>query len=364
MTSKHRAWRLLPVVSAAMGLVLLTMPGCKPSGAAERQAPPAPKPVHVDTVDIDEVDAPVVLHLTGSLRGMKEADLAANAAGRVTKTFVEIGDTIKAGTVVAQLDTSSAALSLEQATVDVSTSKVQDEINKAECARYEQLGASGAISPLEHDQAVAKCKTAPLNLMLSQARQSIAAKNVGDGTIRAPFSGVVSERYVEVGEYVQAQSKVVSIVQSTEVRLQFTVPEANVPAVKMGADVSFLVAAYPDKPFHGTVRFVSGAVRATTRDLVAEAIVDNAEKLLRPGMFADVELSTGTRKLPAVPNASIFERQEKKRVFVVAGGRLEERVLQVGPVVGDELSVEGGVKKGEKVVVGNLANLLNGESVE
>jgi membrane fusion protein, multidrug efflux system len=83
------------------------------------------------------------------------------------------------------------------------------------------------MSDLEYDQATAKCKTAPLSLEAAKARQSMAAKNVGDGTIRAPFAGIISERFVDVGEYVQPSSKVVSISQVAELRLEFTVPEAD-----------------------------------------------------------------------------------------------------------------------------------------
>jgi membrane fusion protein, multidrug efflux system len=187
---------------------------------------------------------------------------------------------------------------------------------------------------------------------------------LSDGTIRAPFAGIVSERYVEVGEYVQAQSKVISLVQSGDLRLELAVPEANIASVTPGADVAFEVAAYPGKTFHGTLRFVSGALRAATRDLVCEAVVKNEEKLLRPGMFADVGVSTGTEKLASVPLSAVFERQEKKRVYVVADGKVEERVLQVGPEVGGRLTARVGLKAGEKVVTSNFSALTNGARVE
>jgi hypothetical protein len=112
------------------------------------------------------------------------------------------------------------------------------------------------------------------------------------------------------------------------------------------------------------VKYISGAVRATTRDLVAEAIVDNQSKKLLPGMFADVSLSMGSEKLASVPLAAVFERQEKKRVFVVVSNRLEERVLQHGPEVDGRLTVRVGVKAGERVVVGKLQGLQNGARVE
>ena len=134
--------------------------------------------------------------------------------------------------------------------------------------------------------------------------------------------------------------------------------------VKQGADVSFTVSAYPTQTFHGAVRFVSGAVRAATRDLVVEAVVENGDKKLYPGMFADVALSTGMRKLPSVPLAAVFERQDKRRVFVVKDGRLEERVLQPGPETNGRLSVESGVKAGESVVTANTDRLINGARVQ
>jgi RND family efflux transporter MFP subunit len=363
MKSHSKSSTIVAVLAVTLGASCPFFAACTRAEGAPGERGKDPL-VRVATAEVIEVSAPILLRLTGSLRGMKEADLAANAAGRVVRTFVERGDEIKQGAIVAQLDTSSAALSLEQARVDVDSQKTQHDINQSECARYEQLKAKGAVSPLEYDQAVAKCKTAPLNLLASQARQNIAEKSVGDGTIRAPFAGVVSERYVEVGEYVQPSSKVVALAVSSDLRLEFVIPEANIAGIAAGADVSFFVAAYPNKVFYGKVRHVSGAVRATTRDLVAEAIVGNGDKLLRPGMFADVSLVTGFRPLPSVPAAAVFERQEKKRVYVVTGGKLEERVLQDGPLVDGRVSVESGVKNGEKVAIGNLANLLNGQSVE
>ena len=350
--------------SWALAFAVLALASCKGNKDTASSDDASAPPVKVESAPAVEIEVPIQLRVTGSLKGLKEAELAANAAGRITKTMVERGDEVKANQVVAQIDTSSASLSLAEARVMVDTSRTQEAINQADCKRTEQLFQSKSISAAEYDNGMAKCKTAPLALKSAEARQSIAAKVIGDGTIRAPFDGIVSERFVDVGEYVQAQSKVIAIAQSTELRLEFTVPEASVADVKIGADASFTVAAYKDKQFHGTVRFVSGAVRASTRDLVVEAIVKNDDKQLFPGMFADVALSTGMRKLPSVPASAVFERLEKKRVMVVKDGRLEERVLQVGPESNGRISVEAGVAVGEPVVTANAAKLTNGARVQ
>lgn len=337
--------------------------GCKrgaPDAAAELKEEPA---LAVTTEAATALDVPISLRLTGTLRGDRETDLAANVSGRVIATSVERGEQVKPSQVLAKVDTRAAALSAADARAQVESIRAQADQASAECERYEQLKARGAISDLEYQQKITQCRTLPLNVQAASARAALAAQNVGDGVIRAPFAGVVSERYVEVGQYVRQDTRVVTIVSMDPLRLELTVPEAQVASVKPGAKLGFTVAAYPGRRFEGEVRFVSGALRASTRDLVAEALVPNAERLLLPGMFADVELVTGAQSLPSVPKRAVVEEDEQSRVFVVVAGRLEERVVALGPGVGDRVSVRRGVKAGEQVVVSDLKGLSNGRKV-
>jgi membrane fusion protein (multidrug efflux system) len=337
--------------------------GCKGSAEATAAAVKEEPPVSVQTEPARVIEVPRTLRLTGTLRGDRETDLAANANGRVLATSVERGEQIKPGQVLAKLDTRAAVLSAADARAQVDSIKAQAGLARIECDRYQQLKAKGAISDLEYQQKIGQCETLPLNVQAASARAALAAQNVGDGIIRAPFAGIVTERYVEVGQFVRQDSRVVTIVSVDPLRLQIAVPEAQVANVKEGAEVSFRVAAYGDRLFTGKVRFVSGALRATTRDLVAEAIVPNAEHLLLPGMFADVELTVGSERLPSVPAAALIERDEQSRLFVVVDGRLEERIVALGPKVGDRASVRRGIKDGEQVVVSDRTGLGNGRKV-
>jgi len=351
----------LPLAAVLVASVFFST-GCKRAEATppEQQRQAA---VEVVTEAASPVDTPRTLRLTGTLRGARETDLAANVAGRVLSIGVERGQTIAKGALIAQVDVRSASLALAEAKVAVQNSKLQETINNADCARYEQLRAGGAVTDLEYDQVTAKCKTAPLNLEAAEARQSIAAKNVGDGAIRAPFAGVVTERFVEVGEYVQASSRVVSIAEVEDLKLEFSVPEQNFPAVKLGAEVSFRVGAYGVEVFAGKVQHISGAVRET-RDVLVEAVVKNPDKKLLPGMFAEVTLSTGSEALPSVPKSATFEANGKTNVFVVKDGALEQRVLQPAPAVNDRIPVRRGVELGEKVVKAYTPELKNGQPVK
>lgn len=244
----------------------------------------------------------------------------------------------------------------------VETTRTQESIHKSDCDRYDKLKAAGVVSDLEYDQVTAKCKTAPLSVEAARARQSVAAKNVGDGVIRSPFAGVVTERFVEVGEYVQASSRVVSLAQVDELKLVFSVPEQNFPDVKQAAEVKFRVGAYGDQTFSGRVVHISGAVR-DTRDVLVEAVVANPDRKLLPGMFAEVQLNIGQETLPALPKSAVFEQNGKLNAFVVKEGLLEQRVLQPAATLGDQVPVRRGLKVGEQVVVAEVDKLDNGQPV-
>jgi membrane fusion protein, multidrug efflux system len=354
--------RRLALVGGLAGSCLFACKAKEPS--ADSASNPSQVAVAVKTEGVVEVEVPRVLRLTGTLRGNQEADIAANANGRVLSRTVERGQSINKGDVLAKLDTRALALSAAEAQAQVRNAQAQESQAQVECQRYEALKAKGAVTDQEYQAKMNQCQTLPLSREAASVRASLAAQNVGDGVIRAPFAGVVTERYVEIGQYLKQDSRVVTLVAVDPIRLELAVPEASVGAVAEGAAVRFRVSAYPERVFEGKIRFVSGALRASTRDLVVEALVDNADKLLRPGMFADAELTVGSRKLPSIAKASIIQRDDSARAYFVAGGHLEERIVSLGPVVGDRVSVERGARAQDQVVIGDLTGLINGQPVQ
>lgn len=339
---------------------MLSVAACRRAPAVVEDDAGAHGPVAVVTADVTEIEVPTLLRVSGNLRGFRETDLAANASGRVVSTSVERGVQVTSGQELAKLDVRAATLNASEANAMAESAKTQEAQARVDCERNEKLLASGSISRAEYDRVAMTCRTLPLTVEATTARARLAAQNVGDGVVRAPFAGVVTERYVEVGQYVRQESRVVTIVSVDPLRLEIAIPEARSGEVKEGAAVSFRVAAFPDDVFHGKLRFVSGAVRSTTRDLVAEALVENADKRLKPGMFADVELAVGTRNAPSIPTASVVTRDGKARAFFVVDGRLEERVLALGPESDARVAILKGAVLGEKVAVNDAAKLSNG----
>lgn len=354
-------------VSAKLLLVWITawsFAGCKPKTVEGSDAPAAKPAVSVETEDVTLMEVPRTLRLTGTLRGDRETDLAANASGRVLSTAVERGAHVKPGQVLAVLDVRALSLSAAEARANASSVRAQQEQAQAECERYEQLKQKGAISDLEYQQKVTQCRTLPLSAEAATARAALAAQNVGDGVIRAPFAGVIAERFIEVGQFVRQDSKVVTIVAVDPIRLELAVPEAEAAKITEGAELDFGVAAHPARRFTGKIRFISGVVRRATRDLIVEAVIENSERLLMPGMFADVALIVGTTQLPSVPQKSLLAADEQARLFVLADGRLEERIVALGPKVGERVSVTRGVALEDKIVVSELSQLSNGQRAE
>lgn len=342
----------------------LMLAACSKTESSGQARKPPVAPVKVDTAPIVERSVPRIVPLTGTLAAELRTELTANATGRVVKTSVERGQQVEQGALLAQLDIRSAAANAAEARASVMSAKTQLDAARAECERYDALVARGAITQQEHARQAASCTQQLAAVAVSQARASTASIAVGDGTIRAPFSGVVTERLVSVGDYVQPSSKVVTLVVSNPLRLRLTVPERRIGAVKEGALVTFAAAALPGRTFSGTVKYLSGEVRPTTRDVIVEATVPNADGALLPGMFVEVSLHAGERKLPVVPKSAVFTTGQERSIYVVEQGRLELRIVKLGVEAGDAFAVEEGAAVGNVVVLHPSPALGDGTPVK
>ncbi|MCP3100797.1 efflux RND transporter periplasmic adaptor subunit [Myxococcus sp. K15C18031901] len=335
--------------STPCALLLLSLSACSRQEAEPAAAPPPPA-IHVDTVTVEAHPMPRALPLTGSLVSNQKSDVAANASGVVIKTFVERGTFVKAGQPLVQLDTRNAVLSQAEARANLGNAQAQQELARSQCERYQKLLDKGAISRDEWEKISSQCKASTGTAEAARARVELAQKTLGDAIVRAPFAGMVDERSVSVGEYVQPNSKVAHVVELDPLRIQLLVGEADIQQIQEGQQVAFDVSAFPRQVFTGTVKYIGPTVRADSRDLVVEAVVDNPDRKLRPGMFATAHLQLTEHALPSVPKATLVVDGETTRLFTVVEGHIEERVVQTGPERDGRVAVVEGVKPGERVV--------------
>ena len=307
---------------------------------------------------------PRYLTLTGTLRGGLESELAADATGRVVQTSCERGQAVKRGQVIVAVDSRKSALAATAAEAQSRVAQSQLEQARRDCDRVKHLFDVGAISQSEFDRQTAACTSQQWSATAAEAQEKSAATMLGDARVRAPFDGVIGERFVSVGQYVQPSTRVASLYSPDPLRLSLTVPEANIASVTVDTSVSFKVSTFGDELFAGQVKYVSPNVREATRDLVVEASVSNADGRLKPGMFAIARVLIDSPSTPVVPSEALAQDDTSTRVFVVVGQEVQERLVQLGESVGDVVALVSGAKAGDSVVLRPAANLHDGARVE
>lgn len=306
---------------------------------------------------------PVVVNLTGSLRPEREARIAAGGPGRVLKIGFDRGTVVKKGDVLAELDVAAASLTAAEAQKSAQNAKVQRESAKRDCERAEQLFKGGAISKSELELRKSQCESADLGVEAAGIRAAIGAQAVREGAVRAPFAGIVEVRSTDVGEYLMPGSPVATLVAVDRLRLEVVVPEAQLARIGLDTSVTFSVAAYPDRRFSAKVSVIGSTVRQSTRDVIVEAIVDNADRALKPGMFTTVEIVAGETKMPVIPKSAVVRRGDASHLFVVVDGRAHERVVKLGPERDGQYGVVRGVAAGDRVIGAPPEGLRNGAAV-
>jgi membrane fusion protein (multidrug efflux system) len=358
--SAARAALFLAIASASLV-------GCKkggqPSGTAN--AAPAPK-LRVETAAVEAAPMPRLVDLSGSLLANEDSDVAAGVGGKVLATYVERGTIVKKGAPLAKLDARLAAAAAREASAQLDTIRAQREQAKADCSRAQQLFDKGAMTKVEFERAQTQCRTSEAQSAAAEARVVSTSTTLEDSTIRAPFSGMVVERAVSAGEYVRPDSKIATLVQIDPLRLELTVPEAQASLVRQGMQVTFRTAAdAPEAPGHkAVIRYVGPAVRKQTRDLVVEAVIENADRSLRPGMFVSARLNLGEAPTPVIPREAARRDGNLVHAFVVTDKRIEDRLVQLGEERSGRLAVLEGLKPGEQVVAKATPELRDGLAVE
>lgn len=330
---------------------------------------------------------PRIVTLSGTLVGGQEAQVAAGAAGKVVATFVERGAHVKKGAVLARLDARALTAQAAQAAADVEAVKAQAAQAQLDCERTERLFEKGAITKADYERAHTQCATTRWSVSAAEARKTLTAEALRDTEILAPFAGMVVERAITAGEYVRPDSRVATLVAVDQLRVEITVPEADIALVKPGLQVSFRAASGDaNRVYTGTLRYVGPAVRRQSRDVVVEAIFKNEANQLKPGMFVTARLPLGEQKLPVVPAKAIRDDGNLKHVYVVVGDRLEDRLVQTGDVApagaaggaqaaggqaggaaaaaAGDVPVVSGIKPGERVVAELTADVRDGARVK
>jgi multidrug efflux pump subunit AcrA (membrane-fusion protein) len=382
-------------------LLTLAAAGCTRSETADAKGRDvAAKPVATAAVLKNSVRRSV--DVVGTLAAVDQVTISSEADGTVRAIVADLGDRVKAGQVLIQLDNEKQRYTYEQQQAALARALAQygapdpqhlpeiektPDVQKAKAdlvqanqafARADELFARTLISQqayddaktavqskqASYDSALQSARNLRASIQGSEATMKLAGRQLRDTEIRAAFDGYVEKRLVNLGELVKAQMPVMAIVRLDPLKVTAELPEKMAPWISDGRPVELRVDAYRDRTFTGTVTRISPVVNAATRAFPFEAVVPNTDAALKPGTFARVHVESGrVDDVLTLPYAALQYRYGVNRVFVVNGDRLALRELQVGERLGDRIEIASGVKEGERVAITDVDTLTDGALV-
>ncbi|HWO19072.1 MAG TPA: efflux RND transporter periplasmic adaptor subunit [Kofleriaceae bacterium] len=346
------SWTIASILALAASAAPLAACNKKEGGAAAKAPPPPPLKITVATAD--EAASPEQLVLTGMIVADQRSEVTADTQGKVLNVMVERGQRVKMGAPVVQLDVRTSALAAREAQANLASARAQRELAEQECARTKQLLDKGAITRSEYDRQTTQCTSALQQVSAAEARTEMMIKSVADGIVRAPFEGVVAQKNVTAGEFVSPGRPLFTLVDDDPLKIELSVPESQVRALKEGQEVAVIAVAARDKSHKAKITRI-GAEIGRTRSLIVEATLEPGSGLV-PGMFAEAHVTTGSVPRTVVPKEAVVRRGKSWHAFVVVKGEAQDKIVQIAAAADPaKVAIVQGVAKGDKVVIINLA---------
>ena len=334
------------------------------------------------------------LVLPGNIQAVTEAPILARATGYIRKRYVDIGDRVKAGQVVAEVEApeldqqilqANATIdqvksSVQQAEAAIQQGRANENLARLTAGRMANLLGRGVISKQDNDNAQAQYAAQQANVeALGKAaaamRSSVTAAEANLArlnqiktyqTVRAPFDGVITLRNVDTGVLVNEGSTLLfRVAQTGTLRTYINLPQTDAESVKPGQRAIISIAEIAGRKFEGVVTRTSNALDPATRTLLTEVQVQNADGKLMPGMFAQVDLTVPRRYPPLlIPGDTLVVRSDGPQVAVVqADGTVNYTRIQLGRDFGDRLEVLSGLQEGQRLAVNPSDEVREGVKV-
>jgi membrane fusion protein, multidrug efflux system len=350
---------VLAVMAAFVGVIALVKVR-QIQGAIANAASFELPPEAVTTLVAHEQSFPATLRVIGTAASAQGVTVSADLPGIVAEIAFESGRPIRAGALLVRLDTSQ-----EQA--QLAAALAQLELARLNMERVSDLWPQGVIARAEYDRAVAEYKGA-------EARAGEIRATIERKQIRAPFSGRLGIRQVNVGQYLTSGSPVVPLQSLDPVYVDFAVPQQQVTPLRIGDELRVTAEGLSGPELVGRISAVDSVVDEATRNVQVQATFSNPKGRLRPGMFVEVLVNVGApRSAVALPASAISYAPYGDSVFVVEDVKgpkgesyrgVRQQFVKLGGVRGDQVAVVSGVKAGEEVVTSGGFKLRNGAAVQ
>jgi membrane fusion protein (multidrug efflux system) len=320
-----------------------------------------PPPTAVTTVVAKQVTWPATLEVIGTAAAVQGVTVSADLPGTVARIAFNSGQAVKAGDVLVELDT-------RQEKAQLAAMEAQRDLAHINFGRMDQLVQQGVTARSEYDNAIAQQKATEANV--GEIRATIERK-----TIRAPFTGVLGLRQANLGQYLAAGAAIVPLQTLNPIYVNFGVPQEVAGQVRVGRALRVSSSDVGGVKLGGRVTALDSVVNEGTRNIQVQATLANPGGKLRPGMFVQVELATGTgpdHPVIALPASAINYAPYGDSVYVVSEMKdpkgntyrgVRQQFVKLGGSRGDQVAVVSGLNPGDEVVSSGVFKLRNGAAV-
>lgn len=372
----------LAVVVFGGAFVVGWMPRHKAKAALAEDAKSGNGLLRVEVIAPKPVNSDRAIALPGTIQPLEETTLYARANGYVRKWMFDLGDVVKEGDVLADIDTPETDRELAQARAEamraaasvVQAKATSDKADK-DLARAEELAKQGLLSAQDLDQKKADAAVGKANVKVAEAAAAAQSANVARlqqlrsySQIVAPFAGTITMRTIERGALVTAGTgtPLYKLAATDTVRVLLSIPQNIAPSVKLGMPAKITVREFAGKTFEGKVAHSATALDPATRTMLTEIRVPNAEHTLLAGMFVNVALSLPTpHKVVEIPSTALLTDAKGVRVATVDGsGKIHLVPIVIERDTGPTIEVASGLEGSEKVVKLASAELTEGRPIE
>jgi membrane fusion protein (multidrug efflux system) len=319
-----------------------------------------PPPEAVTSIVAQRDQWAATMGVIGTMEAVHGVTVSADLPGVVERISFESGQSVSTGDVLVELDT-------RQERAQLASLEAQSELARVNYGRMQQLVNAGVISRMDYDQATSQQKATEANV--AEIRATIARK-----TIRAPFSGILGIRKVNLGQYLAAGAPMVVLQSLNPIYVDFGVPQQTAAQVKVGSKLRVASEDLAGHGFTGRVTALDSVIDETTRNVQVQATLANPEGKLRPGMFVQVDVGVGaSRAAITLPASAISYAPYGDSVFVITDLKdpkgqtyrgVRQQFVKLEGSRGDQVAVISGVNPGEEVVTSGVFKLRNGAAVQ
>ncbi|MCP1468458.1 membrane fusion protein (multidrug efflux system) [Sphingobium sp. OAS761] len=289
------------------------------------------------------------LEAVGTALANEQVVLSAPVTERITSLNFSDGGYVSRGQVIATLAVGQERAEL--AAAEATALQARQQLDRIQALKQRGF-ATGAT--LEQQTALANA---------ARANAELARASIGDRVIRAPFGGWVSLRTVSPGAIVSAGTPIATVSDISRIKLDFTIPETRLPMVRKGMAISAVSAAWPDRPFNGSVATIDPVIDPATRAVKVRAILPNPDRALKPGMLLTVGIVSSERQSLAVPELAVVGDGDERFVFVLEGRTAKRVKVDTGLRQDGAVEIRSGVKRGQMVVTEGVVKLTDGMTV-